>query len=70
MTRKGVDPGNKKLVAMATSVEGSIKITSVPSYTVKVHRTCKFHEDRSVDVDIFGLIEITKIFFKHERRNI
>ena len=55
-----------KLVATATSLERSIKITSDGSSPGKFCQSCKFREDRSgTYVEITGLAETTKnIIFK------
>jgi len=49
-----------KLVATATSLEGSKKITSARSPTAKVHHPANFVKIGPVDVAVIGLTEITK----------
>jgi len=53
-----------KLVASATSLERSKKITSNRSSTAKIYKSCKFREDRSVNYEKIGLTKITKNIFK------
>ena len=69
MTKKGVGPVSKQLVAMATSLVGSKSSFRLFNHSQSSTNPENFVKIVLVAVEIIGLTEITKIYFKNRTAN-